>query len=56
VKFKDWVHNVADVTQLDQPNIKTQLAIAEAEHTNGELNALDIGHGLSHCIARLKST
>jgi len=42
MKFKEWVHNVADVTQLGQASIKTQLAIAEAEHINGETQR--IGH------------
>jgi len=42
MKFKDWVHNVADVTQPGQANIITQLAIAEAENINGVTQR--IGH------------
>ena len=44
MKFKDWVHNVADVTQPGQANTVTQLAIAEAEHINGETHRT--GHQL----------
>jgi hypothetical protein len=42
MKFKEWVHNVADVTQPGQANIVTQLATAETEHINGETHR--IGH------------